>query len=68
MQLHLPARSVKSLNSEKSPSEEPNSANYRLNASSQLLIERAQRRILEYIYIYIDVYIYIYRYIDMIPV
>ena len=50
MQLHLPAKSVESLNLEKSPSEEPNSANCRLNAISQLLIERAQRRSLEYRY------------------
>ena len=45
------AKSVKSLNLEKSPSEEPNNANYRLmNALNQLHIERAQRRILEYRY------------------
>ena len=30
MQLHLPAKSVKSLNLEKNPSEEPNSDNYRM--------------------------------------
>ena len=47
MQLHLLTKSVKSLNLEKSPSEEPNSANYKLNALSPLLIEIAQRKILE---------------------
>ena len=30
MQLHLPSKSVKSLNLEKNPPEEPNSANYRM--------------------------------------
>ena len=31
MQLHLPAKIVKSLNLENNPSEEPNSANYRMS-------------------------------------
>ena len=39
MQLHLPAKRVKSLNLEKNPSEERNSANYRMSLANVSLRE-----------------------------
>ena len=39
MQLHLPAKSVKSVSLEKHPSEKPNSANYRMPEANLSLKE-----------------------------